>query len=304
MAPKGEQQPRQHHIVPVCYLKRFCIPGGEKVAVLDLSNGDIRSQRPSKILRRRDHNRQPDAPDGIDEFVFEKALATVFEAKLPTMLDELQSQVPHLSDRELLLFMEFLEIQRPNVPKIAEVFRELAKVQVEEVARAAPGVAEAMQKYRLQVEIKETHRFNYMRELIGSRQFVKYLYRMVWYIREMPEGVPLVTTDAPVVIVNSADKPGAMHGIGLLGARLIYPLSPRFCLELNHPERIESPNGDYLQPVELAPIREDAIVLRRAAEPIPEEGAICLNRIMAREADRYVVSSDEEVLASIPTLVF
>ena len=73
------QQPRQHHTVSATYLELFSSQDNGRIYVLDLHKGDIRFQKPEKVLRRRDYYRQKPAHDGDDEFRFDKMMASSFE---------------------------------------------------------------------------------------------------------------------------------------------------------------------------------------------------------------------------------
>ncbi|PIU56052.1 MAG: hypothetical protein COS87_03300 [Chloroflexi bacterium CG07_land_8_20_14_0_80_45_17] len=287
---------QQHHTVSRIYLEGFCIPSKDRVAVLDLKTGEIRQQKPKKILRQHDYFRQRHAPEGKDEFILEEEMGQRIESQLRGIIDKLVLGGQGLTEDELITFILHLELQRLRVPKQALFAKSIAKGLIENVAYSIPGVAKELRKGWYEIKIKDEFRFTFLRNMTGK--LFPYIRRMAWDVWEAPEGYSFITSDNPVTIFNTRVHPPDVAGIGLLGSTVLFPLTPHHCLELTHPEVETEENPDFLQPIELKPF-DVGYVHIRAGRIMTENIAYLANCLVGTEAERYLVGSDINVLAEV-----
>jgi len=294
--------PRQHHIVPIAYLEHFIIPGTNRLFLLDLHTGAIRKQRPTKIMRRRDYYRQPHAPAEKGEFCFEIEIGKRLETQIKPLFKKLIAGGMDISEEELILLIQYLELQRIKVPKQADFAKTLAKQYVENVALSIPEVAVGLVKDHFRVVIKDEFRFNFMHDMIKSQVYFRYFLRMIWSVWTVPDGMHLVTTDNPVTIFNPDFVHLEQSGIARLGCVVLFPLTPRYLLELIHPERERDPGFDPAETVEAALEDHDSVEIR-AGKTLPRDKTDAINFVMTVRADRSVVSDDAATLKSISQLL-
>lgn len=287
---------QQHHTVSRIYLEGFCIPSKDCVAVLDLKTGQIRRQKPKKILRRHDYFRQRHAPEGEDEFILEKEMGHRIESQLRGIIDKLVQGGHGLTEDELITFILHLELQRIRVPKQAHFAKSIAKSFIESVAYSIPDVAKELRKGGYEIKIKDEFRFTFMSNMAGK--LFPYIRRMIWDVWETPEGYNFITSDNPVTIFNPRVHPPDVAGIGLLGSTVLFPLTPRHCLELTHPEMETEENPNFLRPIEPKP-SDVYYVHIRAGRIMKEDVAYLANCFVGTEAERYLVGSDTNVLAEV-----
>lgn len=299
---KRTADPRQHHIVPSAYLEHFIIPGTNRVFLLDLYTGDIRRQRPTKIMRRRDYYRQPHAPAEKGEFCFEIEIGKRMESQIKPLFKKLIAGGMDISEDELILLIQYLELQRIKVPKQVDSAKILAKKYIENVALSIPEVANELVKDHFRLVIKDEFRFNFMHDAIKSQVYFRYFLRMIWNVWTVPDGMHLVTTDNPVTIFNPDFAHLEQSGIARLGCVVLFPLTPRYLLELIHPERERDPDFDPATTVE-ATLEDYNDVEIRAGKTLPREKTDAINFVMAVKADRSVVSDDAATLENISQLL-
>ncbi|MFA5205777.1 MAG: DUF4238 domain-containing protein [Lentisphaeria bacterium] len=292
-----EKQPRQHHTVSSTYLELFNSQNSDRIYVLDLHNGDIRFQKPEKVLRRRDYYRQKPAHDGDDEFRFEKMMASSFEPNIKRVIKKLICGGKEISEEELTNFIQFLELQHLKVPVQAELAKECMRKLVEMVAINIPEMAENIKTHRYRIKIKDEYRFIFMHEMLKEQKHFWYFSRMIWKIWTMPESFHLVTTGTPVTIFNPDFPDFTKAGIGRLGSVVLFPLTPKYCLEMIHSERENAPDFNPSSIIEVEP--GDVKIEIRAGKIMPEGKAKAINIIIAMRADRVVVSDDKPTLEKI-----
>jgi len=292
------KSPRQHHTVSHTYLDGFCVPGTDQVVVLDLHNGDVRKQRPAKVMRRRDYFRQRHAPKGTDEFILEREKGRWLEAQLKTIIAKLSRGGHDLTEDELIAFILHIELQRLSVPKQADFLKSIAKGFIENFALTIPEVADGLRKGLWKIEIKDEFRFTSLRYILKSGEYFTYISRMVWNVWDVPTGYAFITSDNPVTIFNPYMHPSELAGIGLLGSILLYPLTSTHCLELIHPETESEKSPDYLKPIQVEPLDVGGIHIR-AGRVMPSDLAHTVNCLLGMYAERYLVSSSIDVLQEV-----
>ncbi|OGV56672.1 MAG: hypothetical protein A2X45_13390 [Lentisphaerae bacterium GWF2_50_93] len=294
-------QPRQHHTVSATYLELFQAPGTDKVHVLDLEKDELRFQKPDNILTRRDYYRQEHSPEGTDEFRFEKFMGTHFEPHLKRIIDKLICGGHGITEDEIILFTQFLELQRLKVPAQETFAKELLRQGIELVALGIPEVAEGIVKNKFKVVVKDSFRFTFMHEMLKEQKHFWYFTRMIWNVWTMPDGIHLVTTDNPVAIYNPGYPELKQPGIGRLGSVVLFPLTPRYCLEMVHPEQESVKELDPTAIVNVEP--NDAPIHVRAGRVMSEDKAHVVNLILATHADRIVVSDYKPTLERLLSFI-
>ena len=295
---KKDPDPRKHHIVPVTYLELFMIPTTDKVAILDLKTGNIWKQKPNEVLHRRDYYRQEHGPSGKDQFILEKGLGKIIENNLQNIINKLIDGGNRLSEDELIQFINHLQLQRLRVPKQFDFFMNSTSDLLTQIALSIPEVASGMREYGLEVVVKNEYRFSILKQLLESGMLFTLFSRMIWNVWTIPPGHTLVTTDNPVVIFNPYMHGEKISGPGLLGAHVLFPLSPQYLLEMIHPEIESDPNTDPLSRIQVQKFEVSQVQIR-AGNILSENRANKVNSLMALHADRFVVSENEDELKAI-----
>ena len=290
--------PRQHHTVAATYLAGFCLPDSDRLAVLDLRTGEIRHQHPSKVMRRRDYFRQRHAPDGVDEFILERAKSERFESQLRTVIDKLCRGGHDLTEDELILFIQHLELQRLTVPRQARFLKSMGARFITNFALGIPEVADGLCKGLWKIEMKDEFRFTSLRDILKTGKIFTFLSRMVWNVWDAPERYAFVTSDNPVTIYNPHMSPSEVAGVGLVGSMLFFPLNSRHCLELFHRESLGEPELDPLTPLDVQPFDVDGVHIR-AGRTMPPDMAYVVNCLQGLHADQHLAGSDEEILQEV-----
>jgi hypothetical protein len=297
-AAKVAKSPRQQHTVPRTYLEGFCLPGADQIAVLDLHTGEIRMQRPVKVMRRRDYFRQRHAPEGADEFVLERGKATRWEGQLKTIIGKLCLGGHDLTEDELIAFVQHIEFQHLTVPRQAKFLKSAVETFITNFALTIPEVAEGLRRGLWKIKMKDEFRFTSLRNIVKSGKFFTYICRMVWDVWGAPDGYAFITSDNPVTIYNTDMHASEVAGIGLLGSSLLYPLTPRHCLELFHPEIVSQGEIDPLQPVEVEPFDIKGVRIR-AGRTMPPDLAYATNCLQGLHAERYLAGNSVHILEEI-----
>lgn len=292
------KRPRKHHYVPATYLKQFVVPGTSRLALLDMTTGDIRLQRPRKVMRVHDYYRQRHAPKGIDEFCFEIDIGKRIESQIVRLIGKVIAGGTDITEEELVLLLQHMELQRIRVPQQAEFASGLARAQIESMVMDSPELPNGKVGEYFKVEIKDEFRFNFMREMVEAQIYTRYFSRMIWKAWKMPEECHVVTTDSPITIFNP-DYPHLIEaGIGRLGSITLYPLTPSWCLEMIHPEKESDPDFDPAGTVEVEWKDLQRVELRVGAE-MPVEKAKAANGILTMRARRFVAADSPELLEEL-----
>lgn len=292
-------QPHRHHTTPQAYLKQFCIPETGRVHWLDIQSLEMHEQSINQIMHRHDYYRQPHAPDGIDEFVFEKKIGEHYESKIKRLIDGLINDPAAFTSEDMQCLLEYIELQRLRVPAQHERAIQELKFFAEnqEVPEEIAGDSKGKVKDFFTVQIDASYRFNYMMEMLADGVVRKCLYRMKWNVCAAPEGFFFVTSDNPVVVFNPAVPYGIDADIDQIGSEVIYPLTSSWCLYLTHPEKETAEPSDLLCRVPKRPMHEDCMnfVHRDASEKMCN----FFNAIISIAATRFVASCDRQILCRI-----
>lgn len=239
-------------------------------------------------MKIRYYNRQPWAPPGVDPNILETSLGEDLENRAKHAMDRLIGDPNSLDDNDTATLLVYMEFQRIRVPRQAETAKALMR---EALLRAAPPeVAQSVRGGELQLAMKESARFDYMRWMIGNLH--PWFARMEWEIVEAQRGSVFITTDSPVSFYNPHFAPPTEAGIALAGTIVFFPLSSHYLLIMRHPEcRSEHP-------------------LKVLDEPEPTDGVIPIsfgatwdsevvtntNWKLSRLAHHFIVAESEEPL--------
>lgn len=234
-----------HHFVPRSYLARFVDDYGF-LHVLDRTTLKLRRQRPKEVMKINSYYRQEWAPAGVDPNIMEAMLGEWLEADAKGAIDRLVRAPMQLTDDDTATLLTYIELQRIRVPRQAAIAKALLRTML---LRMAPTAAvNAITSGKVQLTIKDSARFEYMRILVGSLS--PWFGQMEWEIFTAEEGASFVTTDSPVSFYNPAVLPPAEAGIGLVGTIVFFPLSSQHALLMRHPE---FKDGSGKSPLEVLP---------------------------------------------------
>ncbi len=234
--------PKNQHYVPKFYLRRFC-DVAEQVHVFDKASGASFLTNVQNIAAE---NHFYDFPDGIDEIpdrqVGEKFLSSL-EDDFADAVSELVDGIPikarrldlrkkwiHKRLREPLAL--FLAIQAARTKEAREQFLEMAektmRFLVEERAAAEyPEMDLTGIRVRMNEQVLPSHHMGFFLSPEYVNRMVPILTRHYWMLGINRTGVPMYTSDNPVVRRPHIEDPGMSHiGLGSPGIEVAIPLSP------------------------------------------------------------------------------
>jgi hypothetical protein len=156
-----------------------------------------------------------------------------------------------------------------------------------------PELASVVRNKQVIIEIKDSFRFNFMRDVTGSLS--PYFARMHWSIVKAREGYSFVTSDSPVAFFNDHFLPPAEPGLTLAGTMVFFPLDSQHLLWMRHPELIDNPNIYSSVIVPEAKINDGVISLTYGIEWTDEQ--ICrLNWTMIELSHRIIVGANKDII--------
>ncbi|MDO8786701.1 MAG: DUF4238 domain-containing protein [Sulfuritalea sp.] len=228
---RGTNKAKMHHFVPRSYLARFADDQGF-VHVYDRNTRSLRRQRPKNVMKINSYYRQEWAPEGVDPNIMEMMLGEWLEAEAKGAIDRLIEAPAQLTDDDTANLMAYIELQRTRVPRQAATAKALMRATILRIA--PPAAVKAITSGEVQLKIKDSARFDYMRMMVGMLS--PWFGRMEWEVFEADGGASFIATDSPVSFYNSSILPPAEAGIGLAGTMVFFPLSSRHTLVMRHPE--------------------------------------------------------------------
>jgi len=232
--------PKKHHYVPVCYLSKFLNPKTGMLSVYDIKKKEWREHKPSKIMFLKHHNRQEWAPEGSDLNTYEKLLSDL-ESQGKIAIEKLIYNPKTLSGDEMAMILTYLDMQRIRVPRQAKMAKEMITNFIHSIAYKHSGIANALKSKSIKIVIDDKKaRFKYLRATQGVH--VPYFSRMKWSMFNAPDSFSFVTTDSPVSFFNPKFPPPSEPGISLVGTIVLFPLSSKHLLLLQHPELQQDPS--------------------------------------------------------------
>lgn len=228
---RGVNKAKMHHFVPRSYLARFADDHGF-LHVFDRSTRSFRRQRPKKVMKINSYYRQEWVPEGVDPNIMETMLGEWLEAEAKGAIDRLIGAPAQLTEDDTASLLTYIELQRIRVPRQAATAKALMRTTLLRIA--PPAAVKAIISGEVQLKIKDSARFDYMRMVVGSLS--PWFGRMEWEVFAAEDGASFVTTDSPVSFYNSSVPPPVEAGIGLAGTMVFFPLSSRHTLLMRHPE--------------------------------------------------------------------
>lgn len=281
--------PRHHHVVSASYLERFTDSSGF-LHVYDRTEDKKTRQRPDNVMHQRDYYRQEWVPKGVDPNIFEKELGKWLENSAKNTIDQLISDSPNLSEQQGSEFLLYLELQRIKVPRQSVMATTLMLDTI--MKSAPPDLTDAVRTGKIQLTINKSARFHYMRMML--KQLIPWFAAMEWEIVTADEESSFITTDSPVSLFNVACRPPEEPGMALAGTKVLFPLSSKQLLILQHPHHLRSrpplevlPHPgemeDHLHRIDRGRVWNKKLVTRH-------------NHAMFRLAHRWIVGSSLEQL--------
>ena len=238
---------KNHHYVARSYLARFVDDQGF-LHVYDRTAKNLRKQRPKEVMKINSYYRQEWVPAGVDPNLLETSLGEWLEAEAKSAIDKLHLTPEELDDQDIANLLTYFEVQRIRVPRQAEMGKALMRDPI--LKLAPPDAVEAIVSGKYKLEMKDTARFDYMRDSIGTLS--PWFGTMEWEVVTAGDGTSFVTTDSPLSLYNPAALPPAEAGIGLAGTKVFFPLSSSKALLMRHPEYGDEEMG----PTEILPMPE------------------------------------------------
>lgn len=234
--------------------------------------------------------RQAWATQGVDPNIFELELGKGLESEIRVVIDKLIMSPHTLNAHDTASLLTYLELQRIRVPRQAQTAKALMR---ESILKTAPAdIVANVEAGRLQLNIKDSARFRYMKMALGSIH--PWLARMEWEIFEAAPGTAFVTTDSPVTFFNSRILPPAEAGVGLVGTVVLFPLCSRKLLLMRHSQIRSEPPLTELPPTKLV----DGLI-SMSQGVIWDRGLVELtNRRMAHLAHELIVGESKDALES------
>lgn len=281
--------PRAHHVVPESYLERFTDSSGF-LHVYDRTGDKKYKTRPDNVMHQRDYYRQEWAPKGVDPNVFEKKLGEWLENSAKNTIDQLISDSPNLTEQQGSEFLLYLELQRIKVPRQSVMATTLMRDTIMKLA--PPDLTAAVGTGQIQLTINKSARFHYMRMML--KQLIPWFAAMEWEIVTADGGSSFITTDSPVSLFNVACLPPAEPGMALAGTKVLFPLTSKQLLILQHPSSLRSrpplevlPHPgeieDHLHRIDRGRVWNKKLITRH-------------NHVMFSLADRWIVGNSLEQL--------
>jgi hypothetical protein len=202
-------------------------------------------------MRRRDYYRQEWAPKDVDPNIFEKELGKWLENSAKNTIDQLISDSPNLTEQQASEFLLYLELQRIKVPRQSVMATTLMLDTIMKLA--PPELTDAVRTGKIQLKINKSACFHYMRMML--KQLIPWFAAMEWEIVTADEESSFITTDSPVSLFNVACHPPAEPGMALAGTKVLFPLTSKQLLILQHPHYLRS-----RPPLEVLPHRRSYLI--------------------------------------------
>lgn len=277
--------PKNHHYIPRWYLKRFT-DNENFLSVFNRSRNEIKNKKkPAQIMYSEFYYRQPWTPDGIDQNILETRLGEL-ESKAKNAIDRLIENLA-LNDDDSAILLAYLASQRIRVPRQAETAKKLMR---ETISRLVPDLIEKAMREGMQLTIKDSARFDYIR--LSMDAFHPWFSRMEWEVIKAEDGAAFVTTDNPVSFYNPKILPPAEAGVGLAGTIVLFPLSSRYLLIMQHPEW----QSEHALKVIDTPILADGSISIKHGRVWNHETVTSINRTLLQLSHYVVVAESEKVL--------
>ncbi len=283
-------RPNRHHFVPRWYLEGFAEGNSGFLNVYDKKTDTWRRQKPKQVMTINHYYRQQWVPKGVDPDIFERVLANEVENYAATAFHKALFDRDNLTAEDTAALLYHLEMQRIRVPSYADLAR-TALVNLL-LPRLKPAVAAAVVAGKLDIDIRESFRFDAMRGAAGV--LVPYYEHMDWQIGTAEPPYTFVTSDNPVTFFNVNHPPPSVPGLGQFGTIVIYPIDATHILTLRHPEWDGNPSSaDNMLP---QPNLFDGALSVLYTPIVPRAKVQAFNEINLKLAKRTVVGSSKAVL--------
>jgi hypothetical protein len=233
---------KYQHYVPRFYLERFCDAQG-MVWVFDKSLGKSYRRRPSEVGGETYYYDVPklDEHVGVEQFVekffqpVEAEIASIFAVLLRKLESGSYFKIYDEQRNSLAVFLALQLIRTPS----HRLFALQMRAEIEKLGFKAylqhehPELAE--KDFEVTWDKKRESFFHAQRilDMDSLKRVAGVLYNHIWTVVENDSAKPLYTSDSPVVRKAHGSGGWRSHyGIASRGIQLMFPLSPRFSLNL------------------------------------------------------------------------
>ena len=232
--------PKKHHFVPVWYLKEFADKTTKALCVFDKQKNEWRTQKPKNVMCINKYYKQDWVPTGVDHNILEKMLGNKIEPEAKAAFNRLINTRGKISEDDIIAIVVYLDFQKIRTYKEGQKAKKLIKEQVTRFALRIPEIAPVILNKKVEINIKDQVRFDYMRILSGLH--MRYFLNMHWNIIKSEKGNSFITTDNPVTLINYEQPPLLETGIGLAGTSVLFPITPSYLLIMTHHSTNEMPS--------------------------------------------------------------
>lgn len=294
----NKKGPKRHHYVPKWYLSNFINPSDGFLEVYDKIRNIWRRQKPKEVMVINNYYRQLWAPHGTDVNILEEIFGRTIEPNAKDVFDKIIDRRV-IDQVDMANFIAYIEAQRIRVPREAQKAKKITEALILKFIHEHPeltNIAVELKKRKIKIEIKDSVRFEYMKSAIGI--FSSVLPHMLWEIVCPKQGYSFLTTDSPITLYNPAFPPPFEPGIKHAGTTVLFPMTPKYLLILNHRDKLSNapPPPDkpvYYQKLDKGDIKVDV------GRVIPETAVSKINWVMAQLADRYIVANEKSVIERV-----
>jgi hypothetical protein len=255
---RSKSQPREQHIVPRVYLKRFTDPDDPPhLWVYEKGKAEPRRRSINQILRIRDYYTMR-GDDGGRDYTIESGIFQVIEQQIEPVLAKLDAGGWPLTEEERSVLAEFLTFQRMRVPSF---LRYMEQRSAEEAIKWAKSFAADAERFEatmsdliargefspLEGSIEELRqeflaqderewKADHLATMVNSLRRADLIHDQIvalrWRFFEAPEGSEYITGDNPVVIADPKRRAVSFTGFNPADedTMLMFPVTPRMAL--------------------------------------------------------------------------
>ena len=284
---------KNQHFVPQFYLRRFC--GGGKLWVYDKEKRKFWHQNPSEVAKKA-HYYSVEGADGTLTVGVEDLLG-IIEVKTHDVFAKIDSG-EQLDNIDKSTLARFIGYQMVRVPHFRRLCNDIAESLIDEDTKLSFGDIEHARESLIEIGTSQSRITDeHLSELVKFTNEIRYnitvdkslsiekilqlgetlgklFHGLRWRINVVTKDDAFITSDNPLTIVGPPTD-GADCGVGVLtpGALKLFPLSSDFCL-------VMSDKGD-----------------RIVRKPLQSELVGWMNSCTARNATRFLIAQDKDVLA-------
>lgn len=286
--------PKNHHIIPQLYLRRFC--EGNKLWLYDRYNMRYWQQYPKEIMKKT-HYYSITEQEGTKNPEIEKLLSLIEGYTIPVLskIDKLEP-LNNEDKSTLSRFLAWLFVRVQIFEKVVRLISEiLIRDEINAMNSNEDQAERTIRKYERQTSNTDKHVVNTLVDFVKRNEYTitlkrdlslemmiriapiigRLLHMMDWTIHTILQDGAFITSDNPFIIMEPPHHVANGHtGVGILseGAIKVVPLSSKTCLVM----------GDIGPRIRYLPI---------------DPNVVCgINEQILLRSDRYIMAKDKDIL--------